>query len=340
MFPIILGGKGGLRPIAQADFRYNVLPSAVTFTRASAGTYFTSTGNLAEATTNIPRFTHDVVTGQPLGLLLEPSRTNFVANPRFEGGTPGVIGSGGVLPSTMGMNSPPGLTRTFLGTGVEDGIPYLDMRWDGTTTGGLGTFNFVVGPWVCSVGQTFALRFVARLIGGMLVNVFNLRMRVQERQGSTQLANFPKVVFTPTAAPLIAQQRVDTHTVTNSNTDNALLQFAFDITPNQPVDITLRLGLPQVEAGSVTTTPIFPPAGSPAVSTRAAETAVMQVPGPDRNVRLLVQDVGGAEWRTVAVSGGVIPLAPRTGQMTIRRARVWEVGALTSAQEAALAVPA
>lgn len=49
---------------------------ALTFTRASDGTYFDSAGILQTATTNQPRFDHDPATGQSLGLLIEEARTN------------------------------------------------------------------------------------------------------------------------------------------------------------------------------------------------------------------------------------------------------------------------
>jgi len=50
----------------------------VDFTRASSGTYVGSDGLIKTATTNEPRFDHDPVTGESLGLLVEESRTNLL----------------------------------------------------------------------------------------------------------------------------------------------------------------------------------------------------------------------------------------------------------------------
>lgn len=50
----------------------------ITFTRASAGTYFDATGVLQVAAVNQPRFDHDPVTGAPLGILIEEQRTNLL----------------------------------------------------------------------------------------------------------------------------------------------------------------------------------------------------------------------------------------------------------------------
>ena len=52
--------------------------SLVTFTRASAGTYVGSDGLIKTAAENVPRFDHNPVTGECLGLLVEEQRTNLL----------------------------------------------------------------------------------------------------------------------------------------------------------------------------------------------------------------------------------------------------------------------
>ena len=49
----------------------------VTFTRASSGTYVDSAGVLQTAATDVPRFDHNPLTGESLGLLVEEQRTNL-----------------------------------------------------------------------------------------------------------------------------------------------------------------------------------------------------------------------------------------------------------------------
>lgn len=49
----------------------------VTFSRASTGTYFDADGILKTASVNTPRFDHDPVTGESLGLLIERSATKI-----------------------------------------------------------------------------------------------------------------------------------------------------------------------------------------------------------------------------------------------------------------------
>jgi len=50
----------------------------ITFTRASSGTYVDGAGIIQSATTNTPRFDHDPVTGESLGLLKEEASTNLL----------------------------------------------------------------------------------------------------------------------------------------------------------------------------------------------------------------------------------------------------------------------
>lgn len=52
------------------------LDSRITFTRASSGTYWGASGVLQTATTDEPRFDHNPVTGESLGLLVEGAATN------------------------------------------------------------------------------------------------------------------------------------------------------------------------------------------------------------------------------------------------------------------------
>jgi hypothetical protein len=59
----------------------------VTFSRASSGTYVGSDGLIKTAVTDAPRFDHDPVTGESLGLLIEESRTNlFTDSEQFDQG--------------------------------------------------------------------------------------------------------------------------------------------------------------------------------------------------------------------------------------------------------------
>lgn len=59
------------------DFLQGTLPSGITFSRASSGTYYNSSGLMVTAGTDSPRFTYNPATHEPRGLLIEEARTNL-----------------------------------------------------------------------------------------------------------------------------------------------------------------------------------------------------------------------------------------------------------------------
>ena len=81
--PWLLRGKRGVAsgpPGATLDLSFmtpGTLDPRITFTRASTGTYFDSTGTMQTAAVNQPRWDYDPMTLQLRGLLLEDARTNL-----------------------------------------------------------------------------------------------------------------------------------------------------------------------------------------------------------------------------------------------------------------------
>src|SRR5690606_1798435 len=106
------------------------LPHGASFSRASSATYFDRTGILREAAANVPRVAW--LDSATPAVLLEGGGTNGVRNPRGEGAVIGVVGSGGALPTFWGSENTAGLTWEVVATGVEDGLPYVDVRLHGT----------------------------------------------------------------------------------------------------------------------------------------------------------------------------------------------------------------
>jgi len=92
----------------------------IAFTRAGEGGRFNAAGQYELVPANVPRLTHDPVTLQPLGILIEEQRTNLLLNSVIAGGTSGVIGSTAALPTGWtGVPSPSGqitFVTTSLGT--------------------------------------------------------------------------------------------------------------------------------------------------------------------------------------------------------------------------------
>jgi hypothetical protein len=291
--PVILGVLRGGGPAPLLLVGDGALGAAA-YARASAAQGFDAAGALFTAASGVARFV-----GPNAQLLIERGSQNLLANPRFEGGTPGVLGSGGALPSDTTLTSNAAMTREIVGFGVEDGIPYLDMRLSGTQTNtAAAVFSIGTGgSWACSVGQGFALCLCTRLIAGSFAGISTFRIRVLERNGGSSLTAYNKMDFLPTAAALVAQRRTAVHTTIGATANNALLQLAVLPLANQAVDVTFRVGLPQVEPGAVVTSPILPPAGTPGVSSRAAGS-LLYAPG------------GGLPAAGTLLLDGLLPVAP------------------------------
>ena len=65
------------RPALHFNFaRLRALDPRIAFSRASVGTYVGADGLIKTAASGVPRFDHDPVTGESLGLLIEEARTN------------------------------------------------------------------------------------------------------------------------------------------------------------------------------------------------------------------------------------------------------------------------
>jgi hypothetical protein len=73
-------GRYTLNGTAYNDLSSFLTAAGGTFTRASVGTYFDSTGTLQTAAPGQPRFDHDPITHAPKGILIEESRSNKLLN--------------------------------------------------------------------------------------------------------------------------------------------------------------------------------------------------------------------------------------------------------------------
>ena len=233
----------------------------ITFTRASTATYFAANGVLTSAANDVPRFDYDPTTYLGRGILIEESRTNSIRNNTMQGA---------VAPSTFPTNWQSvivaGLTSTVVGTGTLNGITYLDVRVNGTAS--VSTYyNLVPDILVAgSSGQTWSGSFWAALVGGSLSNT-NANIEIRESDAAQGF-----LTNTLTLLPLTASltRYSQARTLTNASTAFVSVRFVWQVTAGQPVDFTLRIGLPQLEQGAFATSVI--PTTTTAL-TRSADVA-------------------------------------------------------------------
>lgn len=215
--------------------------------------------------------------GSALGLLIEESRSNYVRNPRCEGA---IVGTPGTLPTNWAQANNTSIVPAVVGSGYENGIPYVDLRFVGTAT---GTNNNLLpetrGIAPAVQGQWVAASFYYRLVAGSLTNVTSLQLGIIETDASQLQVTAGQVpITTPANAPLSSQRASYLRQVNSSLTVAAQLLIQVQPASGQAIDVTLRIGAPQLELCAfaiVATSPMLPDAGTIEVSARQGETATV-----------------------------------------------------------------
>jgi hypothetical protein len=268
------GGAGS--PTLYFDFLTGVLNPAITFTRASTATYFNSAGTLTSAAINEARFDYNPSTLAAQGFLIEESRTNSIRNNTAQGA---VAGSPGTLPTNWSTFTPlTGLTREIVGTGTESGISYIDVRLSGTpSAAGVFLINFESSTQnAASNGQTWSGSTYCKFQAGSLTGISSLILRTSALDISQVELSSTSQTFTPTSAALNTQRNVAIHTNISASTAYEIVYLRISLS-GVAIDITLRIGLPQLELGAFATSVI--PTTTTAL-TRAADVASVNTLSP------------------------------------------------------------
>jgi hypothetical protein len=223
---------------------------------------------IRSAANDAPRFDHNPLTGECLGLLVEEQRVNSIRNNTMVGA---VAGTPGTLPTNWGELLA-GLTREVVATGTSNGISYIDIRLSGTTNSTSLAFNFESGTQIAAAtGQSWSLSTWLAVVGGSTTNITSLYLNYVERTsagGLVTLQNGPNFV---SSANSTFSRYLSTTTLAGGATTafvqpRLLLGFA----SGAAIDITLRIGLPQLEQGAFATS-VIPT--TTAAATRTADVA-------------------------------------------------------------------
>jgi hypothetical protein len=243
------------------------------------------------------------------GLLPFESRTNFIRNNTMVGVTPGVVGSGGVLPTNWSAIVVSGLTTTVIGSGVDaNGISYCDVRISGTTNSTNYFLGFETSTGIDALtAQTWTGSAYLSLVGGALTNVTNVRINLSER---TSVGGFVAEGAGNTTSVTVnaTMQRMNhTRTLSGGGT-TAKLQpsVRFDIANGVAVDFTIRLGFPQCEQAAFAS-PVIP------TSTVAVTAAASNVSFIDTTGQRLDRGTWVVEWSDV-----LGPISANHNMLTLR----------------------
>jgi hypothetical protein len=213
-----------------------------------------------------PRFDNTpAVANSPLGLEIEESRTNSIRNSTMQGA---VAGSPGTLPTNWigpGLGT---LTQT-LAYGTEYGMPYVDVRLNGTTSTTNAAYYLDATNFIAAVnGQTWVASAYYKLAGGSLTNIDFVRIVAQDRTAANAVIGQTTVNITPTSS----LQRGSISRATSGTTAFMTGFVGIYFSSGVAIDITLRIYQPQLELGAFATSAI-PTYG--AALTRAADVVTL-----------------------------------------------------------------
>jgi len=304
-------------PSLDVDFT-TAIPAGFTFSRSSPASYVDpTTGNVVDYASGAPRF----IPGK--GLLLEPTAKNCHSNPRLSGA---VVGTPGTLPTGWSHNGAGGVSVAVVGTGVENGMEYVDIRLSTASTAASSWQMFMDGTTTCAIGgtataangetlccDTWYVKTVGTPNWGPLLTSTNFRLGNNPYNSSgTSITN---AINTFTTVP----NSVDPLTSQVFQRRSNLAAGAFYTRPCMIIsnmgaglafDVTLRLGHIQCEVGpALYTSPIRTPTTAPVTGgiTRASDSLVGSL-GSWFNPRYISCAVSFTDARPISAGGRSAPL--------------------------------
>lgn len=264
---LVGGGASGL-------VRPGALTGRVTYTRTGLATGIAPSGSIYEVAANVPRFN---AAGEAFW---EGQRSNVFPNPRAEGSTTGVVGSGGAPPTSwQSLAGPTGPSRAYTAAVSWQGMSVPGLRIFGTATAGAWLFGFQTraSAGAAAASQTWTATVPIRLVSGSIGDISSLVIRGLGLDAAGNVVG----VNTYTSAELASSLTSDWYNAVHTFTFDAsgtIARVAVEVnwTPVTGVasDTTLAFGWHNVELASFGSTHILPAAGVPAASTRGADTGV------------------------------------------------------------------
>lgn len=196
--------------------------------------------------------------------LLEPQRTNSIRNSIASGA---VAGNPGTTPTNWSaIGTSLGITRSISAVGTENGLSYIDIKFEGTatSTGTINTRFEQQSQIAASNGQAWTLSTYIKNVSG---TVPTLTLTMGERSSSAYVKFATQNITTDTSL----NRYVYSRSIDGGATVVAVDVFLdLNIVNGQTYDFVIRIAQPQMELGAFATTPIFT-LGSAAV-TRLADT--------------------------------------------------------------------
>jgi hypothetical protein len=255
--------NGGTVYAYGAQFNLVGMEGGVT---SSLATYYPTT----TAAYYAPRFDYNPSTLAALGLLIEEQRTNSIRNNTMQGA---VAGTPGTLPTNWSVSGLGTLTREIVGTGTSNGVTYVDIRFSGTTSTTQLSIRFEPSNVIAAAnGQTWAFSSWVARVGGSTSNITEISANANlYDSGSVFLAGLLFTGYPGTVGTTLTRVS-GAGTIATASTAFIQPQIYLNFASGVAIDITLRVGLPQLELGAFATSVI--PTTTTAL-TRNADVASM-----------------------------------------------------------------
>jgi hypothetical protein len=255
-----------------------------TLTRASTKYAESTTGVWTEFASGIPAITDR-------GILIEESRTNQIRNNSMQGA---VAGSPGTLPTNWSKANSTGLAGEVSSVGVLNGVEYIDFRINGVAAAGDNDIYIETTTQVSALtGENWTFSLFSALVAGSLTNVSSVRLFIIENTA----AGAGVVSGAATIVPTATLQRFNYPRTLSGGGTVARVQPVLKVSCSAgAVDLTLRIGWPQLELGAFATSPIRT---TSAAATRAADVITI-----DPKYSSLAQGSAFVEYEPIVLNAG------------------------------------
>jgi hypothetical protein len=220
-----------------------------------------------------------------------------------------VVGIPGTLPTFWNVSGAVGLSTEIPQVGVSQGINNVDIRLFGITSGGFANIRIEQpGPVPASNGQTWTQTLYLAIVGGTTQNISSINSRVGQWSASSaflgDLVTTPANLIGIVGSELIRMPETS-GTISNASVATLSSYLQVNYSSGVAIDVTLRIGMPQLEQGAGATS-VIP--GANAAVTRNADFADLIDAAIANNIRTLY-----LEFRSPAVgTRGVVSLNDNT----------------------------